>query len=262
VTDFLKLKSSYEWIYAEIGLHADDPSFYPWIVRLLLKNVGGGRLLDVACGEGGIVYEAGRRGFKAYGLDISEQAIRKARNYISGDNFVVGAGESLPFASESFDCTTCLGSLENMGNSWKALSELIRITKQGGFLLVQMPNIYWLGEIIEALYRKVEPPPFQEFERSATRNSWRTFLMEGGLKIEKEFRYNKPSPLFRNRKIRSIRKFVVRSFLNLMTPFNWSWSLIYLCRKGTSSGSSQTSPGYYTIWEARQLKVVPGRTEP
>ncbi len=83
--------------------------------------------------------------------------------------------------------------------------------------------------------------------------------MAGGLKVEKEFRYNKPTPLFRNGKLRSLKKFVVRSLLNLVTPFNWSWSLIYVCRKAEDFVSEKL-PRYYTIWEARQLTVVPGMT--
>lgn len=214
----------------------------------------------MACGEGGIVLEAGRKGLNSYGLDISEEAIRKARCCAGDGKFVVGMGEELPFAPGSFDCVTCLGSLENMADSWKGLSEIVRVTKPNGLICVQMPNLYWLGDMIETLYRKEEPPPFQQYERSATRNAWRTFLMESGLEVVRELRYNKPAPLFRDGKIRSVRKFVVRSLLNWMCPFNWSWSLIYLCRK--EGNPHREVPRYYTIWEARQQKVVTGRIEP
>ena len=60
--DFLRLKSSYDQIYAEIGLHADDPSFHPRIVKLLLKNVGGGGVSSMwpAEKEGLFVKHSGR----------------------------------------------------------------------------------------------------------------------------------------------------------------------------------------------------------
>ncbi len=259
MTTSAQLKASYEQIYSGTGIHEDDPRFYGWIIRLLNPQPGE-KLLDVACGEGWVVGKAFQNGVEAYGLDISEKALRKARSLISGGALSIGDGERLPFASGSFDYVTCLGSLENMINPWAALAEIVRVAKPNAKVLVQMPGAHWLGTILESLYRKDDPPPFQQVERSATRSSWAAFLMEGGLRVEKEYRYNKPALLFNKGKLRSLRKFLVRSLLNLATPFGLSWSFVYLCRKAEVPDSDR--PSYYCLWEARQLRLTPGRTAP
>ena len=246
-----ELKKSYEQIYSDSGI-ADVIGFYRWINRLIDPQPNQ-RLLDVACGEGLLIREAGQRGAAAYGLDIAQAAIQRARRRYPEGNFLVGDGEHLPFPENSFDWVSCLGSLENMLHSHTALREMIRVTKPGGRLCLMMPNAFWLGDILGNLFQGSETPPFQMVEKQATRREWRTFLQSEGLDIEKEARFNRPAILFKNGKLRSLRKFVVRSVMNLLTPFNLSWSFVYLCRK---NGRPADPNAEYWIWEAQQSPAL------
>lgn len=247
-----QLKQRYEKIYSEVGIRADDPSFYPWIIRLI-RPVAGKKLLDVACGEGGLVVEAQRAGLRGHGLDISAVAVEKARKNSPSSEFVAGDAERLPWPDEHFDFVTCLGSLENMINPWKALSEIVRVTRPGGTVCVQMPNLYWLGDLLEVLFREPNYTPFQSVERWSSRSGWRMFLQESGLTVTKELGYNKPAPLFRKGKLRSLRKFLVRSMLNACAPLDWSWSFVYLCKKEPTVCPPKGN--YYWLYEAKQIAV-------
>lgn len=241
------LKARYEQLYAEGGL-ADDPRFYRWIVKLLHPQPRQ-RLLDVACGEGLIVREALRRALEAYGLDIAEAAVRKARSQASGGGLIVGDAEALPFASDTFDYVTCLGSLENMPDPWEAVAEIRRVTTTQGLICILVPNMFWLGDVGLAWFHQRDDRPFQPFERRATRSGWRNFLLASGLIVEQELRYNKPAVLFRGGKLKSLRKCLIRSTLNLIAPFNLSLNFVYVCRKARAIPT--TIPEYW-LWEARQ----------
>ena len=241
------LKASYEQLYTDVGL-VDDSRVYRWIVKLLQPQPRQ-KLLDVACGEGLIIREALKRTPEAYGLDIAEAAVRKASRHAVGGGFTVGDAEALPFPSDTFDYVTCLGSLENMPDPWKAIVEIRRVTKEQGLICILVPNMFWLEDVCLAWFRQREDRPFQPFERRATRSGWRNFLLAHGLLVEQELRYNKPAVLFRGGKLKSLRKFLVSSALNLFTPFNLSLNFVYLCRKARFTPIANED---YWIWEARQ----------
>ncbi len=246
----LQLKANYERIYRETGI-VDSPRLYHWIAGLLNAHPGA-RVLDVACGEGRLVYEARQQGLDAIGVDLAEAALQKARR-LTGNRFAAANAEQLPFRTGTFDYVTCLGSLENMAHPDIALAELTRAAKDDALFCLLMPNAFWLGDVVSTATRGTEDVLFQEFERRATPQAWRQFLTAHGLVIEREHRYNRPAVLFRNGKLRSIRKFVSRSLLNLCTPFNLSWSFVFLCRKDRSWRQNGTALGL--LWEGRPAGV-------
>jgi SAM-dependent methyltransferase len=242
-----KVRASYEQLYAGVGL-AGDARLYRRIVRLLAPRPGG-TLLDVACGEGGLVREALRHGLAAQGLDIARAAIETARRLTPEGRFEVGDAAKLPYPSASFDYVTCLGSLENMPDPWASLAEIRRVAKDDARICVMVPNAFWLGDVLSAWLRQRDDRPFQVHDRRASRDNWRGFLRAGGFTVERELRHNRPAVLFRGGKLRSVRKFLVRSARNLVTPFNLSLEFIYLCRKAASAAEGQHD---YWLWEAWQ----------
>ena len=68
----------------------------------------------------------------------------------------------LPFADESFDVITALGLLEYLDREDVALTEMIRVTKPGGLLILTYPHKWSPWRIIIrltlSLYRLVRPP--------------------------------------------------------------------------------------------------------
>jgi SAM-dependent methyltransferase len=109
-----------------------------WLNRLPSTT----RVLDAGCGEGVLVDEyAGRVAIQ--GLDA---------NY-SSPNIQSGSVSSLPYGDGSFDRALCLDVLEHLpfDQQPSALSELYRVLKPGGELLVSVPNLAHLQSRIHFL---------------------------------------------------------------------------------------------------------------
>lgn len=103
--------------------------------RSLLPNLKGMVLLDVGCGSGQDVPYYVSQGADAYGIDISEEEIKIAKEFGIG-NFVVGSMNALPYKSNSFDVVTSVYALQASDDVPQAMSEMVRVLKPGGTLLI------------------------------------------------------------------------------------------------------------------------------
>ena len=115
----------------------------------------------------------------------------------------------------------------------RGVREIYRVLKKGGLSAIMLPNKYAFLEIMKVLFKGDSSEQWQILERSASREEWRRFLEMGGLKVEKIFKYDKYPELFHPNtwKIKSIRKFILTSFVRYLTPFNFASSFVYLCKK-------------------------------
>ncbi len=100
---------------------------------LILNNK---KILDVGCGSGQDAVYYSKRGAKVYGIDISEKEIEMAQNLGVG-HFVVGTMNKLPYDSDSFDYVTSFYALQASNNIEQTISEMIRVTKSRGTILIQ-----------------------------------------------------------------------------------------------------------------------------
>src|SRR5262249_37384016 len=123
-----------------------------WKRRLVaLANVQPGqRALDVCCGTGDIALALAAQGADTTGLDFSEPMLAVARSKVqrleskvsppqSGETnprFVLGDAMKLPFADASFDVVTVGFGLRNLASWETGLSEMARVARPGGRLLV------------------------------------------------------------------------------------------------------------------------------
>ena len=73
-------------------------------------SLAGMRLLDLGCGNGSYTLELSRRAAWTCGLDVQFNLLKSVPASIPR---VQGAGESLPFKNQSFDCTTMIEVLEH-----------------------------------------------------------------------------------------------------------------------------------------------------
>ena len=77
--------------------------------------------------------------WKTTGVELNTQLI-KAANKLVRKRIVNGSLSRLPFKSNVFDCVTCFDVLEHDQYLQKNLSEVKRVLKKGGILVVQAPN--------------------------------------------------------------------------------------------------------------------------
>lgn len=94
-----------------------------------------GRLLDVGCGTK--PYQRLFRVDDYVGLDIDSNASRQRG---IADHFY--DGEVFPFVDASFDCILCNQVLEHVFNPDEFLSEIMRVLKPGGKLLLTVPFVW------------------------------------------------------------------------------------------------------------------------
>jgi ubiquinone/menaquinone biosynthesis C-methylase UbiE len=124
-------------------------------------------VLDTGCASGRQLFKITDRIKEGYGIDISTGFIKEAENYKVKNNinnlfFQAASLERLPFTNNFFDKIICAEILEHVFNKNTALKELIRVLKQGGFLVVTVPNLNadatWWGRFLRLLrIRKFRP---------------------------------------------------------------------------------------------------------
>jgi SAM-dependent methyltransferase len=143
--------------YDEISRHIADA-----IEHAVDRLVPGAdeQILDVATGTGWAARRIAARGSIVTGVDIGEQVIATARELSSGrrTRFEVADAEALPFPDHSFDAVISTFGVMFCRHPEKAASELARVCRPGGRLVLST----WVpgGRVHEMfdLIRRYSPP--------------------------------------------------------------------------------------------------------
>lgn len=117
--------------------------YWRWRALRLLNNRKPHCLLDVATGTGDFAIAAASYGVETiYGIDISEQMLSigktkvKKKGFAEHINLEIGNAESIRFDSEYFDTAIVAFGVRNFENLEKGLSEMMRVLKPNGSILV------------------------------------------------------------------------------------------------------------------------------
>jgi ubiquinone/menaquinone biosynthesis C-methylase UbiE len=120
------------------------------------------RVLDLGCGVGHILTIL-PTSFEKVGVDYSLHSLKLARRQLDEQTGLVNAsGQALPFEDSSFDLITCLEVLEHLEDDEKAVREISRVLKPGGYLIASVPSQYYFEEYRELMghYRHYTPASF------------------------------------------------------------------------------------------------------
>ncbi len=94
-------------------------------------------LLDAGCGSGRTLQQLASLG-EVHGIELDPVAAEVAQARAIGD-VRIGRLEELPWGADTFDLITCLDVIEHTADDRFTLSELRRVCKPGGWLLLTVP---------------------------------------------------------------------------------------------------------------------------
>lgn len=116
---------------------------------LAVKVSEDGVILDGGCGTGLILTHIPWIKDRLFGCDVSKGMIQHAKR--RGERVILASLEKLPFRDETFDLVFSFKVLPHIERLEDAVSELIRITKRGGYILLEFYNRYSLRFVIKTL---------------------------------------------------------------------------------------------------------------
>jgi len=109
-------------------------------IMLTLKYVSSNPILDAGCGTGWLMTFLAGKGFNVIGLDISRNSLKVAQKSFSKNKVVLGSVNRIPFPNNFFGTVILFDVLEHVKEISTVLSEVRRVTKKGGHILISVPN--------------------------------------------------------------------------------------------------------------------------
>ncbi|MCL5071861.1 MAG: methyltransferase domain-containing protein [Actinobacteria bacterium] len=146
------------------------------------------KVLDIGCGKGRYLKIIQKRYPKSllYGIDISEKIIKFCPKKV---NKQVGTILNIPYPDGFFDFVYCIETLEHAVRISAAISEMVRVLKKGGKIMIIDKNKKYLGKL-----------KLSEWEQWFNPGDVREMLEISGLEVKyHEIPYNnevKPDGLF------------------------------------------------------------------
>ena len=124
-----------------------DKTKDPQVVLLSSLLMPGGKYAEVGCGGGAVCRLVGDVG-NVVGMDISELALQGARKLCAGTRgcvqFINTSADNLPLPDGAFDGVYSFEVIEHVWEPERMISEMVRIAKPGGFILLSTPNQFSL----------------------------------------------------------------------------------------------------------------------
>lgn len=226
-----EISKDYDRIFSTHGLRTET-SYYRWIISIL-GDMNSKALLDISCGEGILLAEAAKQGARTFGVDISQEALKRTRASSPDSCLALSDGEKVCLGPRAkFDYITCLGSLEHYNYPEEGCREIVRLLKPDGKAVVVLPNEFSMHVLLDVLFKgRSGDDGFQIIEKLASFGQWKKFLEANGLKMLKAYKVNERPVFWRDRKIRSFSKFLRNLWFYYLTPFYFARTFAFLCEK-------------------------------
>ena len=168
--------------YFTVGLDAHRS-----LAEIVLDRVPrGGRVLDIGCGPCDKTAVLSRLGYCCTAIDDFRDPWHREGDHLdrirrfarhAGVDLVEGDGQSLPFPPATFDGVVLCDIIEHLHSSPRGLlGAAIGLLRDGGTLIVTVPNALNLRKRIDVLRGRTNYPPYRQFFASG--DTWRGHVRE------------------------------------------------------------------------------------
>lgn len=159
-------------------------------------------ILEIGSATGVFSFEYKKLGVKLTSIDLSTENIKwakqKAIELKTSIKFIVADVENLPFEDESFDGVLSFSTLRYVPNIDKAIQEIYRVLKPGGYIILDFPNkkCPWFGSIKKKVLGREHifdnHYELEEIKTIFTRSHFNNLILKKGLFVPK----STPNKLF------------------------------------------------------------------
>lgn len=182
-----EIAKEYDNGYYINGSYADYLSERPGFERTFerrLEKIGKlvepGRILDIGCAFGFFLTVAEKRGWEAYGVDISQRACQYAVEQL-GVRVICGTLAQAGFADSFFDAVIMNDTFEHLSDPSAELAEARRVLRPGGHLFLVTQDVSSL--IVRLLGRHWAQYKPREHLYYFNRRTLRQILQKTGFKV-------------------------------------------------------------------------------
>ncbi len=145
------------------------------------------RVLDLGCGVGSFSALLAARSIRVTCADVSEENVEAVRRRQPELTVVRADATALPFDEDAFDAAVLMEVLEHVEDDRAALSELRRVVRDDGLLIVSVPNLAAPAPLLERLpLRSVHARegPEHHFRDGYSPGELTDLLEDSGFRIE------------------------------------------------------------------------------
>lgn len=149
---------------------------------VLPGSLDGMHMLDAGCGTGHFSAVAAGRGAHVTSLDVGERLLAKVATKCDSQR-IVASVERMPFGDQTFDIVLCTEVLEHLRSPRAGVSELTRVVRPGGRLIITTPNRVWLPAL--RLASRLRLRPYEGIENWVWPRTLCRWLRESGVVVER-----------------------------------------------------------------------------
>jgi ubiquinone/menaquinone biosynthesis C-methylase UbiE len=103
-------------------------------------DVKGKTVVDIGCGDGAFVRQLASAGADAIGIEVSQEAVERARARDPEHRYELGFAQELPLEDASVDVATLMLSLHHVPDPASAFPELARVVREHVWIAEPLPH--------------------------------------------------------------------------------------------------------------------------
>lgn len=167
---------------SKMNMYDTNKRLHVFYNELLTEDITNKKLLDAGCGTGWFSKYACDRNALVTSMDLGEGLLGRVATKCNSER-VVGSILEIPFAENTFDIVVSSEVIEHTPDPKRAISELFRVLKPGGTLVLSVPNKFWYFSIWIA--NKLKLRPYDGYENWQGWNELKKCLLSNGFEIQR-----------------------------------------------------------------------------